>query len=431
MKNGFVLGTLLCCAALTWLPSVPVANAQEAGTAPISLRSVAGSTLVKPARRGPEGDLFSAWNPQGPKLLEPGLKILFFGQGESCDTKKNGHTLTPEPNVWLNDGEKLTGTPLPADLLLRWSPNGNSSFCSSSVKHLSGPSFVYLSPDVNRFAMFTYSGPGTSNAKAFFQPFGGSGQEGSGASENLSGSFITYRLPWSVADASIPLCSKTGKSECSLEIRTSQSVKSWGFKVSTQLQAEKGVSAQAKQQYAVKLINQSCQAGQSPDKMCQMGYLFHVAVMRPKDEERYRALKSLKATLMFDKSQGSFPVFYGPLGSSGQATTFGAGQENPLWTSIGQSTQIADFPLSDFGTRITPLQFRTGLRIIAATRLGKPLNDTTPEDVAKFFGASWSDLSKWTVLSLNVAQEVLNEDNRSSEAFIGGSIADMTISFVP
>jgi hypothetical protein len=184
---------------------------------------------------------------------------------------------------------------------------------------------------------------------------------------------------------------------------------------------------QAKQQFAVTIVNGACLAERRPGALCQVKYLLHSAVFREGVKDWQRELWFDKASLLLDPAQGGLAVLHGPIKPAGVETFARDDARVSLWKSAGAATQHEQFEAKSFAVEISFRQFLDGLRI-ATARMDRrgPRADILDENVRARFGAQWNEPASWQILDLSVAQEVHNKD-LDAQAWIGGSVRSLVL----
>lgn len=416
MKAALALA-LACCAGLA---AAEVRTAQRFdwdGGLPDDVRS---------------GRVFSAWNARNaPGGLAPGLKVMFFGGAEACARDAvNGPTVATG-NPRLLNSINLTGVPHDAARGRSWTPSGDHAQCDSAARGQAGDSFVHLNPDPSRggVALFTYTGRRADGSPAFFQPFGTTGQVGSGANAHISGTFFAFRFDGLGPARIAPWSGAGGAADPVIELSSVQSV--------PRAEVPGGKSpapedvAQAKQQMIFTLINRACwrAPGKPAERLCQMQYLLNLAVVRTGVTDWRTVTWFRDAGIDFDPAQNGVPVVHGPIpGSGGVARDAVSGL--PLYTSGGAATQHAPFKDQRFAVRVGFGQLQNAMRVVVGRRLGKAPQALTSAEVAAEFGPGWDDPAEWALLSVNIGQEVYNR-SRERRAFIGGSFRTLSIGPLP
>ncbi len=131
------------------------------------------------------------------------------------------------------------------------------------------------------------------------------------------------------------------------------------------------------------------------------------------------------ARLMFDPAQGGLPVIEGPLLEAGEPTTTPGPQGVALWRSQGAPTQHGTFGGHRFEARISFRQLMAGLRLVAQRATGQqgPVDQDT---MSRLFGPRWNSPQDWTIIGLNVGQEVHGAGGQSV-GFIGGAVEHLSV----
>jgi hypothetical protein len=156
-----------------------------------------------------------------------------------------------------------------------------------------------------------------------------------------------------------------------------------------------------------------------------MQYLFTVGIVRSGVTDWSKVDWFQTARLWIDPAQDNMPVVDGPIGMKGQITK-DATQAYALYISAGESSQHGPFKDKTFRIRLGFDQFQNALRLATATQMKATATMVSPDDIAQYFGPAWNDPSSWTLLSVEVGQEIY-DGNPDSEAHIGGSFRDITI----
>lgn len=374
---------------------------------------------------------YSAWNPTGGKeLFSPGVKAVFFGSASSCDGKvgtgpvsgKAQYTadvifqdtgIRPRPAI---DIDLLTPAPDPNHCPLNDNTRRDGSFVVRDIGDLDGA-----------VGLYTTVGPDQNGKVPLVGNFGAKGQAGSGSNTGIAGTFVVWRQDWSRPDfAPIwqTITGKDGTAGAVAEFETVQTLASVALgRVSD---APNAPVKQVKQQLTVTLINPACRrALEKQGRQCQMQYLFNVGIVRSGVADWTKVDWFQTARLWIDPAQGNMPVVDGPVGVNGQIMQ-NATREYAMYTSAGESSQHGPFKDKSFRIRLGFDQFQNALRIATADQAKKTPKTVTPQDIAQYFGSQWNDPTSWTLLSVEVGQEIFN-GNPDSEAHIGGSFRDITI----
>ncbi len=378
--------------------------------------------------------LYSAWNPTGTKeLLSPGVKAFFFGSAASCDAQVDtgpvSHNAHYTAQVIVQDTGIAPRPGIETDIL---TPTPDAKHCPLNDESRRDGSFVVLDTgdEGGAVGLFTTVGPDQNGKAPLVGNFNSKGQSGSGANVGISGTFVTWRLDWSRPDFT-PLWSKTaGKADPAgtvAEMETIQTLASAALgRVSD---APNAPVKQVKQQLTVTLINPACRrALEKQGRQCQIQYLFNLGIVRSGVTDWSKVDWFQTARLWIDPAQGNMPVVDGPVGVKGQVM-LSARREYPLYTSAGASSQHGPFTNETFRIRLGFDQFQNALRIATAHQSNRKPKTVSPDDMAQYFGPMWNDPSSWTLLSVEVGQEIYNADP-DSEAHIGGSFRDITMGVV-
>ena len=95
-------------------------------------------------------------------------------------------------------------------------------------------------------------------------------------------------------------------------------------------------------------------------------------------------------------------------------------------TSRGDETAHTSFKGKVFRVQLGFNQFQNAVRLATAAQLKKPAEAVTTDDVHQLFGPRFNDPGSWTLLDVEVGQEIYNA-KPDSEAHIGGSFEDISI----
>lgn len=386
-----------------------------------------GGLTVDETRNG-----FYAWNPSSSSkdMFSPGVKIVFFGSASYCDEQVGTGLVSNDAHYTGQDILRDTGLAVRAgidtDIV---GPIPDPKHCAVNEKPWRGGSFVVRDSSDARggIGLFTTVGPDEKGKVPLVGPFSSKGQSGSGSNAGISGTFVVWRFDWS-RPAVAPLWPKTAGNSPSggtvMEMETTQTVAS--VALGSVSDAPNSPVKQIKQQFTVTLINPACRrALEKQDRQCQMQFLFNAGVVRSRVTDWTKIDWFQTARLWIDPAQGNMPVVDGPIGEKGQVTK-DATQEYALYTSAGESSQHGLFKDKTFRIRLGFDQFQNALRIATATQMKKMPRTISPNDIAQYFGPVWNDPSSWTLLSVEVAQEIYN-GSPDSEAHIGGNVRDIAI----
>lgn len=378
-------------------------------------------------------EVYSAWNANNPSsVLKQGMKVMFFGRAEGCESRAGNGPVTNQGSVRFSQALELTGIPLaPEDNGQRWAPSANSDQCDNSIRDQVGDSFVHVNenPENSGIGIFTFTGPDQKGRRSFFRQFDKSGKNGTGANAYIEGTFVAFRFGLQNENSVVPWATDTQPvDKRSIEFRTVQSVAvaSVGGKAENRY----GEIVQAKQQLIAAFINRACFQNSSGKKgLCQLQYLFNVAVYRAGLTDWEAATWFKSAGVFSDPAQGGMPVVHGPIGHSGE-TTVDEGSGLELYTSLGEPSHHDVFKDKEFRIQVSFSQLKNALKIVAGSQLKKRPNQISPSDLKDVFGERWGEANEWVLLSVNVSQEVHNpiDDLR---AFIGGNIKDVAVGAVP
>lgn len=373
-------------------------------------------------------EVYSAWNANDlSSVLKPGMKVMFFGRGEGCDLHASGGPVTNEGTSRFEQALKLTGIPLAVTGKgQRWAPSANTPQCDQSVREQVGDSFVHVNEDPvsGGIGMFTFTGPDQNGRRSFFRQFGKDGKNGTGANANIEGSFVAFRFDWQKGNTVRPWATDDGLpiDQRNAEFRTVQSVVAVSVGDAVTKRGDEPV--QAKQQFIAAFINRACfQNAGAKKNLCQLQYLFNVAVYRSgvKDWANVKWFKF--AGLLVDPVQGGMPVIHGPIAKKGEACVDQkTGLE--LYTSLGEASRHDVFKDKTFRVQVSFEQLKNALKIIAANYLKKNHNEVILSDLGGLFGDRWNDPSEWLLLSINVSQEVFNPTS-DTRVLIGGSVKEI------
>ncbi len=287
-------------------------------------------------------EVYSAWNANDPSsVLKPGMKVMFFGRAEGCDLRAANGPVKNQGSVKFSHALDLTGIPLaPEGKGQRWTPSGNTEQCDESVREQVGDSFAHVNedPENGGIGIFTFTGPDQKGQRSFFRQFDKSGKNGTGANANIEGTFVVFRFDWQKGNTVRPWAGGVKPDEQrKAEFRTVQSVAV--VSVGDEVAGRGDEPVQAKQQFIAAFINRACfQSGGGKKGLCQLQYLFNVAVYRAgvTDWDTVKWFKN--AGVWMDPAQGGMPVVHGPIGRRGETSQYqGSGIE--LYTSLGEPSQ--------------------------------------------------------------------------------------------
>lgn len=359
--------------------------------------------------------VFAAWNARDPKVLSPGMKVLFFGAAEGCQSGVQG-PLDSVADARMSTAAALTG--MAADTsssTMRWTPSADTDSCTSSGRGRRGASMAWVnaSDSAGGVGLLTSSGVQSDGQLSFFRPYTSSGQNGSGDNAYITGSFVNFRQ---VAGASDPLQPWNGAAAARL--RSVQSVAT--------LNAEQGGSTviQVKQQMMATFFNYSCYKSLS-GKPCQVQYLMNTAIARNGVSDWSTQSWFNRAEVWFDPVQGGIPIVSGPIGNAGSVTTE-KGNGLVVWQSQGAASQHQPFTQTRFDVTISFDQLLNVMRITTARSLGSTPDAVTDAQIAAAWGAQWNDRTAWQLLSADVAQEVYNPVS-DFRAEIGGGFHSLYV----
>jgi hypothetical protein len=378
-------------------------------------------------------EVYSAWNANDPvSVLKPGMKVMFFGRAEGCDLRAGNGPVKNQGSVRFSQTFDLTGIPLASEGKgQRWAPSADSEQCGKSVRDQVGDSFVHVNEDQENggIGIFTFTGPDQKGRRSFFRQFDKSGKNGTGANANIEGTFVAFRFGWQKGNTVLPWAGGEQPDEKrKAEFRTVQSVAV--ASVGDGVVGLAGEPIQAKQQFIAAFINRACfQSGGGKKGMCQLQYLFNVAVYRAGVTD-WDAVKWFKSAGVFmDPAQGGMPVVHGPVRRSGE-TTVDEGSGLELYTSLGEPSRHDIFKDKEFRIQVSFSQLKNALKIVAGKQLKKMPNKISQSDLEAVFGEHWGDANEWLLLSVNVSQEVYNSDS-NARALIGGGIKAIAVGIAP
>ena len=373
--------------------------------------------------------IYAAWNPSNADdLLKPGAKVIFFGSSLACAGLTGAGPVAHRATLTRREAFIKTGLPLAdadSDFL---SPIADSKQCAENGQAQRPGSFVVssLKNAGVGIGLYTSVGPDAEGRRPLLGPFDVLGQPGSGANVGIAGTFVDFRADWQNPksldlwnDASTP----SGKAVTVLEIQTTQSLAMADLDV--RVGEPDAKLRQVKQQLTVTFINRACRETR-PQQNCQIQYLFTVAVVRSGVDDWSTTDWFKGGRIWIDPAQGNMPVIDGPIPMKGQEV-WDAGKTAGLYGSDGDATAHGAFKIKMFRVSISFTQFQNAVRLATATYLGQRTASVSPGDVERFFGPEWNVGTKWTILSLQVGQEVYCPDP-PSETRIGGSFRDISIS---
>ena len=367
------------------------------------------------------GSTFAAWNPaDAVNSGRPGMKVSFFGAATGCASTVNGVVGAGDATRFAQD-TSLSGVDLPADLSLRWTPQGDTSGCASGVQADSGDSIVALQPrdSGGAMAMVTYTGPRADGTPAFFGPYGAAGQNGRGGNAFINGSYVAFRQDWRSTSPRTPWATNG-----TARVYSVQSIASTAG-TSTDLGA---TVVQAKQEVLASFINPTCvseAAAAGQKRSCQVQYLLPTGIYRSGVTDWSTVGWFNAGKVWFDAVQGGATIVEGPVRTAGAITT-DATSGLALFSSAGQATRHDQFANQAFDVRITFAQLGNAMRLAAAKSLGVSAPSVTDAQVADLFGSRWNDPTAWATMSTSVGQEVYNPD-ATWRAWIGGSFASLYV----
>lgn len=370
-------------------------------------------------------DVFAAWNGRGPKVQEPGVKVIFFGRAEGCDPRVANGPVSGHGSRFA-EALALTGVPLSDDPRMRWAPSANVDQCDASVRAEVADTFVHINADPAKggIGMYTVAGNNRNGRHSFFGQYGQGGKAGSGANANIEGSFVTFRLDETAKQAVRPWSSAAGDAGRRMaEFSTVQTVAR--VSVGDPLRTG-GRVVQSKQQLVLTFLNPACMAENAPGGVgCRFKYLFNTAVYRSGVTDWSRVGWFRSADVSLDPAQGGLPILHGPITPSGSSVML-RNTDVDLYTSLGEPSQHGLFENKAFRIQVSFEQFKNALRAVTARAIGKHVRQVTNEDVRSRFGHTWDDAAQWVLYNVAIGQEVSNS-LPDTEAFIGGGVRKIYI----
>jgi hypothetical protein len=374
---------------------------------------------------------YAAWNPTGSKdLLSPGVKMVFFGAASVCDAQVGTGPVSNSSHLTGQDILQDTGIApragIETDIV---TPVPDPKHCPVNDKSRRDGSFIVrdTGDQLGGVGLFTTVGPDQNGKVPLVGNFSSKGQSGSGSNVGISGTFIVWRFDWSRPDFATlwpKTAGKTGAGGATTQMLTTQTLASAALGLVSD--APGAPVKQAKQQLTVTLINPACRrALEKQGRQCQIQYLFNVGIIRSGVTDWSKVDWFQTARVWIDPAQGNMPVVDGPVGAKGQVMQ-NATREYPLYTSAGESSQHGPFKDKTFRMLLGFDQFQNALRIATANQMKKTPKTVSADDIAQYFGPMWNDSSAWTLLSVEVGQEIYN-GKPDSEAHVGGSVRDIAI----
>ncbi len=363
------------------------------------------------------GDVFAAWDPTDPvPTLAPGMKVMFFGSATGC-TGGQG-PVAPGTDAAFALPLSRTGATA-AGTATRWSPSANMDGCDAGIRGALGPAMVQMNADdaQGSVAMYTSATP---DGGGFLRPYPTAGQNGAGANAGITGSFVAFRQAWQAADPVQPFLATSGSGVA--RIVSTQSVQ--GQAVATN-GGTPGAN-QVKQQIAVSFINTECaRTGSSPQRPCQLQYLFNTAIYRTDVTDWSTQAWFRGGNVWFDPAQGGIPIVDGPVPAAGVTMT-SMQEGTPLFTSQGGATHHDAFAGENFDLRISFDQLQSVLRLVVARQQGISTSAVSDAQMVATWGTRWNDPAAWALLTADVGQEVYNPYADRS-AYIGGSFSRLYV----
>lgn len=375
-------------------------------------------------------EVYSAWNANDPKdVLKPGLKVIFYGRGIGCDLKAKNGPVSNNGGPQYGRADALTGIPFQSDGKgARRTPSAQTYDCDISIRDQLADSFVHFNevPESGGVGLFTYTGPSDTAERTFFRQVDKSGMRGLGPNANIGGTFVTFRFNWSGRQVAFPW--GTGNVQVdrrTAQIRTKQSVVVVNAGGSGAVMRSGG-PIQAKQQTTTSFINLACmREPKQPGKLCQLQYLFNLAVFREGVTDWTQVKWAHGAALLLDPGQSGNPVVHGFVPQLGKVVLdrkYGL----EIYSSAGEATKHQLFKDAEFKIDITFAQLKNALRLIAAKIQTETPASLSDSQMARTFGEHWNNPSEWALLSVNVSQEVHNPTD-SAKAFIGGGMRELSV----
>jgi hypothetical protein len=402
------------------LPSSEFVTIAPLSSSPEAFDVHVDSTYANPATLAAlsGGPVFAAWNPTGASnVLQPGMKVMFFGQAAGCGTLAAGPVERGDDADFASAVSRAGLAPAASDTQ-RWVPSGDTAACAaSSLKD--GPSMVQVDARdaAGSIGLYTDGGVQANGTAGFLAPWDAAGQNGAGANADILGSFVAFRQDWGAADPIQPWLPGSGA-----RIVSTQSVGATAVGDA----ARPSEYVQVKQQIAVTFLNVACaKAMLSPSTPCQIQYLMNTAVERTGVSDWSQVGWFNAGSVWFDPGQGGIPIVTGPINGVGMATSDPAsGLE--LFRSQGNPTQHGAFTDVGFDVRIPFADLQNAARIVAGRKLGIAPAAVSDAGMASQWGASWAEPGQWVLLSAEVGQEV-NNPYPGKQAYIGGSFSRLYV----
>lgn len=372
-----------------------------------SLGKLAGNSAVVAA--------WNAYNDTTGRVMQPGLKVLFFGNAAGCESGVMGPTESA-PTARMSQLQSLTGFGVAgAANGLSWRPSAAASGCDASVQDKRGASAVYVNAadEGGGVAMLSSSGVQADGQGTFLGPYTAAGQNGQGANRYIGGTFVNIRHAAWASDPLQPWL-ESGKAR----LQSVQTV------ARANVEGSSADVVQVKQQMMATFYNNQCRVDNSA-MPCQVQYLLNTAVMRSGVTDWSTQDWFRKAQVWFDPVQGGIPIVSGPIPASGTTTTE-EGNGLAIWTSQGDASQHGTFADRRFDVSIGFDQLSNVMRITTARQLGVSLASVTDAQVASVWGSRWNDPAGWSLLTAHVGQEIYNPDSRF-RAEIGGGFKSLFV----
>lgn len=375
-----------------------------ATAAPGVLDTVAGGT-----------ELLAAWNPNnGDTVLSPGMKVMFFGRAEGCAAGSQGPLTTPSGDR-LSQVQTLTGMSARASAGMRWVASANTSVCDEQVRAKRGASAVFVNADDTDggVGILTSSGVQADGSRSFLGPYASTGQNGKGDNAYITGTFVNFRHAGWSSDPLQPWLNGT-----KARLRSVQGI------ATAKVEGSSADVVQVKQQMMATFYNNQCRVDQ-PGKPCQIQYLMNTAILRSGVTDWSTQGWYQNAKVWFDPVQGGIPIVSGPIESSGVTTTDSEFAMS-IWSSQGSASQHGNFAPRAFDVTVSFDQLLNVVRITTARFVNKAPTAVTAADMVAVWGSDWNSPQAWSVLSVDVGQEVYNPDS-AFRAEIGGGFKDLYV----
>jgi hypothetical protein len=362
------------------------------------------------------GPVFASWNPNpasNSQVFDQGAHIGFFGHAAGCPASAaNGPAGPLDPKQARSLAAADTAF-RPAPGATVWSPQPDSD-CRGEQ---GGPAFVAAGKNGGPLQVFTALQPASPGGGGFWGSYPSTGQDQSGANASIEGTFLNWIFNGQPGSAVRPWAD--GNRAREVTISTTQAVAAAHAEPSS-------VSVnQVKQQVAVSFFNQACQSAAANKHLCQLRIMFDIDLVRDPSLDWSTQPWAGYARLMFDPAQGGLPVIEGPLLSAGQATTTAGAQGVTLWRSRGAQTQHGTFGSTRFEAKIGFRDLMAGVRLVAQ-RASNTQGPVDRDTMARLFGPAWNSPQDWTIIGVNIGQEVHGAGDRST-AYIGGEMDDLSI----